>query len=105
MSWEKIDPNDTSLLQPQPVPAGTYVLQLQGAYQNRFKPESIDVAFAIADEGSEFRGRKLYLELPDPEQFPWSAQIYTRIVKSLGASVTPFADPKEELTKLAQNGH
>lgn len=105
MGWETIDANDTGLLAPPPVPAATYTLQLLGAYENRFKPESTDVAFAIADEGSEFKGRKVYLELPDPVAFPWSAGIYARIVKSLGATVIAGSEPKEELTKLAQNGH
>ena len=105
MSWEKIDANDTGLLTPPPIPAGQYTLQLMGAAPNKFKPESTDVAFVVADEGSEYRGRKVFLELPDPNAFPWSAGIYARIVKSLGATVTPGLEPQVELTRLANNGH
>lgn len=105
MSWEQVRVEDIAIdAKPQPVPANSYTLQLTGAYESKFRPGQIDVKFVIADE-NEFRGRSVYIELPDPDQFAWSPRIYAQIVKTLGATVQPYTSPLEELNKLAQNGH
>lgn len=105
MGWETVNVADVAIdAKPSPIPAGSYTLQLTGAYESKFRPGQIDVKFVVADE-NEFRGRAVYVELPDPDVQAWSAQLYARIVKNLGATVAPYANPMEELNKLAQNGH
>lgn len=103
MSWETFNPGEVDFT-PKPVEGGTYVLQLTGAYDNKYRPNQIDVAFMVTDDGPQ-KGKKVYMEIPDIEQFPWAGEIYARIVKALGAEVTPFSNPKDELNRVAQNGH
>lgn len=109
MSWESVNVNDVVLEDSavdskEPVPAGTYTLQLMGAYENKRNPLDTDVLFKIVDSGT-YTGKSVYVDLPDPDRLSWSPQIYARIVKALGAEVAPFGNPREELTKLASNGH
>jgi hypothetical protein len=105
MGWETINVNDIDLTAgPKPVDAGTYTLQISGAQDNKFRAGQTDVVLKITDDGPN-KGRTIFLELPDPDKFPWSAELYARVVAALGVEVAPFATPKEELNRIAQNGH
>lgn len=105
MGWETLNPTEVKLdAKPAPVVAGTYTLQLTGAFENKYRPADTDIQFTIVDDG-ENKGRKVYLDLPDPDRLSWSGQVYARLVQALGATVTPYSHPIAELSKVAQNGH
>lgn len=105
MSWESINLADIKIVdQNAPVPNGTYVLQLVGAYENKRNSNDTDLLFKIVDDG-EYKGKSIYLDLPDPERLTWSAPLAARIFQALGTTPTPFSDVRAEFNRLAQNGH
>lgn len=105
MGWETINVNDVEIVDlKETIPAGNYILQLVGAFENKKNPSDTDVLFKVADNGP-YQGKSIYVDLPDPDRLAWSTQTYARIVKALGAAVEPFKQPKEVLTALASNGH
>jgi hypothetical protein len=105
MGWEAISVADVEVIDEKaPVPAGPYSLQLMGAFENKRNPLDTDILFKIADDGN-YKGKSIYVDLPDPDRLSWSPQIYARIVKALGATVEPYKNPREVLNELAKNGH
>lgn len=110
MGWESINlnevPQEVSTKQGfEPIPNGTYTLQLLSAEENRFRSGAINISTAVADEGSEYKGRRVFIDIPNPDEQTWAAPVLARIVSSMGATMTPYANPIDELNLMAQNGH
>lgn len=106
MGWESINLSEVDLdTTPKPVPSGTYTLQLMGASDSKFNPGGINITTTIVDEGSEFRGRTIFIDIPNPDIQTWAPQVLARMIKAMGASMPTYGNPVEELNRLSQNGH
>jgi hypothetical protein len=111
MGWESINVNEIAVDNTagggktfDPLPAGEYTLQLMGASESKYRAGSTDISTAVVDD-TEFKGRRVFIDLPNPDQQAWATQVYARLVEALGATVAPFTNPIEELNRLANNGH
>jgi hypothetical protein len=105
MGWENINLSDIKVVDEKAVvPSGTYILQLMGAFENKRNPSDTDLLFRIVDEG-DFKGKSVYLDLPDPDRLPWAAPLAARIFQALGVTPAPFTNPRDEFNRVAQNGH
>jgi hypothetical protein len=107
MGWETINVNEVPVMDTktdfEPVPKGVYTLSLLGAEESRFKPGALNITTAI--EGGEYAGRRIFIDLPDPDSQPWAPAVLSRLVSSMGATMAPYSSPIEELNRIAQNGH
>lgn len=104
MGWENVTYNDIDLnARPQVAPGPGYTLQLLGAYESKFRPGQVDVSFMVVDDGPE-KGKKIYLEIPNPDDQPWAKELYARLVSKMTGEL-PVAPPLEQLPQIAQNGH
>lgn len=88
----------------EPVPAGSYTLQILGAEPSKFQEGAINISTAIADEG-QFNGRRIFIDLPNPLKQTWAPSVLQRMVNAMGATMEAYADPIETLNSLANNGH
>lgn len=89
----------------QPIPDGTYTLQVTGAASSQFNPGAISITTAVADEGSEYRGRKVFVDIPDPDKQTWAAPVMARMFSAMGVTPEPYTNPIDTLNTLANNGH
>jgi len=105
MSWETLNIGELPVDEkPQPVPGGSYTLQLMSAEESRFRAGGINITTSIVDEGP-YMGRRVFIDVPPVEQQPWAAEIIARLFKALGVTPTPYQNPMEDLNRIAQNGH
>jgi hypothetical protein len=105
MSWENINLAEIPLDEkPQPVPAGSYTLQVMGAEESKFRAGALNITTSVVDEGP-YMGRRIFLDVPDVEAQPWAAKIVAGLFSALGVTPTPYSNPIEEINRLAQNGH
>lgn len=109
MGWETLNinelPKETMAEKSfEPLPKNRYTLQLLGASQNTFRPGAINISTAVAD-GTEYAGKRVFIDLPNVDEQPWAAPVLLRMVESMGATMAPFADPITELNRIANNGH
>jgi hypothetical protein len=105
MGWEQINLSEIPLDEkPQPVPGGTYTLQVMGAEESKFRAGAINVTTSIVDEGP-YMGRRVFLDIPNVEEQAWAAKIVAGLYHALGVTPTPYSNPIDELNRLATNGH
>ena len=105
MSWETLNLSEIPLDEkPQPVPAGSYTLQIMGAEESKFRAGALNITTSIVDEGP-YMGRRIFLDVPNVDEQPWAAKIVAQLYNALGHTPTPYSHPIETLNALASNGH
>jgi hypothetical protein len=70
-----------------------------------FKEGAINITTAVADEDSEYRGRKIFIDIPNPNEQKWAAPVMARMLTAMGVTPEPYVNPLDTLNSLANNGH
>ena len=108
MGWEQVNVADIQVSDEktsfEPLPNGTYVLQVLSAEPGKFREGSVNITTSVTDEG-EHLGRRVFIDLPNPDEQKWAPEVLARMIKAMGASMAPYADPVTTLNSIAQNGH
>jgi hypothetical protein len=74
------------------------------AESSKFRAGGINITTSVVDEGP-YMGRRVFIDVPPIAEQAWAAQIVARLFKAIGVTPTPYADPTDDLNRVAMNGH
>lgn len=85
------------------LPKGTYTFSLlPGSKFNDRNPNRVDFNLAVAE--GEFVGKRIFSSFPDPNEYPWSLNVFARLRDALGLEAHDGENPVDYLNR-ATNLH
>ena len=99
-NWETVLVKDIELN--KPLPEGAYTFAVLGAKLNDRDPNRLDVTLAVT-EGDQ-RGRRVFLDYPDPNRFAWVTKTIKLLEKAMGIDALPGENALTFLNRAASEG-